>query len=47
MNNKTEGQSAILAALLVLFSAMLSPAVSTTIAFAALAGFGIYHLTKK
>ena len=42
MNNKTEGSLAILAALLVLFSAMLDPRVSVILAVAALIALGVY-----
>ncbi len=42
MNNKTEGTFAIIAALLVLFSAMLDPRVFIILAVASLALFGIY-----
>lgn len=44
MNTKTEGTIMILAALLVLFSAMLDPRVSVAISIAALVGLGIYRL---
>ena len=47
MSSKTEGTVAIVAALLVLFSAMLDSRVSLTIAVIALVGFGIYKLRKK
>ncbi len=45
MNNQTEGLFAIIAALFVLFSAMLNPIVSVVIAVAALGLYGIYKLT--
>lgn len=44
MNTKTEGTIMILAALLVLFSAMLDPRVSVAISIVALVGLGIYRL---
>ena len=46
MNQKTEGTIAILAALLVLFSAMWDPRISAGVAVIALAGLGLYHLLK-
>ena len=45
MNNQTEGTLALVAALLVLFSAMLDPKVSIILAVAGLALFGIYKFT--
>ena len=47
MPNKIEGIVSMLAALLVLFSAMLNPMVSMVIAVAALIALGTYHLLKK
>ncbi len=47
MNRKTEGTLAIVAALFVLFSAMLDPRISAGIAVLALAGFGVYLLLQK
>ncbi|MDE2188234.1 MAG: hypothetical protein KGJ35_00690 [Patescibacteria group bacterium] len=47
MSPKTEGTISIIAALLVLFSAMLNPMVSIILAVVALVGLGIYELTKK
>jgi len=47
MNAKTEGTLAIIAALIVLFSAMLSPLVSAGISIVALLGFGIYKYMQK
>jgi hypothetical protein len=47
MNTKTEGTIALLAALLVLFSAMLDPRVSVGISVAALLGLGVYKLVHK
>ncbi len=46
MNNQTEGALAIIAALLVLFSAMLDPKVSVILAVASLALYGLYKLTE-
>ncbi len=45
MNNRTEGLFAIIAALVVLFSAMLDPKVSALLAVAGLALYGLYKLT--
>ena len=47
MNTKTEGKFTILAALFVLFIAMLSPIISVLISIIALVGFGIYKLAQK
>jgi hypothetical protein len=47
MNTKTEGTLAIIAALLVLFSAMWDPRVSIAVSIIALAAIGIYKLTQK
>ncbi len=46
MNNQTEGLFAILAALMVLFSAMLDPKVSVILAVAGLLLYGVYKLTE-
>ena len=46
MNNQTEGLFAIIAALVVLFSAMLDPKVSVILAVAGLALYGLYKLTE-
>lgn len=45
MNSKTEGAMAIIAALIVLFSAMWDARVSAAVAIIALAVIGIYELT--
>ena len=45
MNNRTEGLIAIIAALIVLFSAMLDPRVSAVLAVAGLLLYGLYKLT--
>jgi hypothetical protein len=47
MNTKKEGTFAIIAALIVLFSALLSPIISALISIIALVGFGIYKLAQK
>jgi hypothetical protein len=47
MNAKMEGTIAILAALLVLFSAMWDPRVSAGVAVVCLAALGIYRLVQK
>ncbi len=46
MNNQTEGLFAIVAAFVVLFSAMLEPKVSVILAVACLVLYGIYKLTE-
>jgi hypothetical protein len=47
MNTNTEGTFAIIAALIVLLSAMWNPLVSVTVAVVALLGFGIYKYLQK
>jgi hypothetical protein len=47
MNTKTEGSLAIIAAMIVLFSAMWDPRVSVAVAVIALVGIGIYRLILK
>ena len=47
MNTKTEGVLAILAALLVLFSAMWDPRVSVVVSILALLGMGIYKFLQR
>ncbi|MBU6231234.1 MAG: hypothetical protein KGI50_05740 [Patescibacteria group bacterium] len=47
MFSKPEGTISIIAALLVLFSAMLNPMVSVVLAVVALVGLGIYEFMKK
>lgn len=47
MNTKTEGKFAIIAALIVLFSAMWNPLISVTVSTIALLGFGIYKYLQK
>ncbi len=46
MNHQTEGVLALVAALAVLFSAMLDPRVSVILAVAGLVLYGIYKLTE-
>ena len=47
MKPKTEGTIAIIAAMLVLFSAMWDARISVVISVLALAALGIYELIKK
>jgi hypothetical protein len=47
MNARTEGTIAILAAMLVLFSAMWDPRISAAVAVVALAALGVYRLVQK
>ena len=47
MSRKTEATMGIIAALLVLFSAMLDPRISAGLAFVLLVAFSIYKLTYK
>lgn len=47
MNAKTEGTLAIVAALLVLFSAMWDPRISVALSILALVTLGIYRLVQK
>jgi uncharacterized membrane protein HdeD (DUF308 family) len=47
MNSHTEGLLAIIAALFVLFNAMLNPIVSVIISVAALGLNGVYKLTAR
>jgi hypothetical protein len=47
MTDKTEGAIAITASLFVLSSAMIDSVASLFIAFLALLGLGVYHLTKQ
>lgn len=47
MDNRTEGTLAVLAALLVLFSALLDPRISAGIALALLVGMAVFKLTRK
>ncbi len=47
MNTRTEGTIAIVAALLVLFSAMWDPRISVAISVVALVAFGVYRFVQK
>lgn len=47
MNTKTEGTIAIVAALIVMFSAMWNPLVSVAVSVVALAAFGVYKFMQK
>lgn len=47
MNTRTEGTVAIIAALIVLFSAMWDPRVSAAVSVVALLGFGVYKFVHK
>jgi hypothetical protein len=47
VTGKREGIPEILAAILVLFTAMLDPKISLVLAVAALAGFGLLRFLKK
>jgi hypothetical protein len=47
LNSKQEGTIAILAAILVLFSAMIDPRVSLAISIVALAAIGMWKLLEK
>jgi hypothetical protein len=47
MSNKNEGSLAIIAAMLVLFSAMLDPRVSAGLAVVLLICFAVYKLMRK
>ncbi len=47
MNTRTEGTLAIVAALLVLFSAMWDARISVAVSVVALAALGVYSFVKK
>ena len=47
MNTKTEGTLAVIAALIVLFSAMWNPVISVVLSTVALMAFGIYKYIQK
>jgi hypothetical protein len=47
MNAKTEGSFAIVAALLVVFSAMWDARISIAVSVIALVGFGLFQFLKK
>ncbi len=47
MNTKTDGVLAIVAAFIVLFSAMWDARISVVVAIVALAAFGVYRFMQK
>jgi hypothetical protein len=47
MDAKTEGMIAMVAAVIVLFSAMWDPRISVTVSVIALAAFSVYRFAKK
>jgi hypothetical protein len=47
MNTKTEGLFAIIAALIVLFSAMWNPLFSVAVSAFAMAAYGVYKFVQK
>jgi hypothetical protein len=47
LNAKTEGTIAIVAAMLVLFSALWDPRISIAVSVVALAALGIYKFVQK
>jgi len=47
VNARVEGTIAIVAALLVLFSAMWDPRISVVVSVVALAALGVYRLVRK
>jgi hypothetical protein len=47
MNARTEGTVAIIAALIVLFSAMWDPRISVAVSVVALVALGVYRLAQK
>jgi hypothetical protein len=47
MNPRTEGAIAMIAALIVLFSAMWDPRISVAVSVIALAALGIYRFVQK
>jgi hypothetical protein len=47
LNTKTEGSLAIIAALVILFSAMWNPLISALVSTTALTAFGIYKFIQK
>jgi hypothetical protein len=46
-NDRIEGAMSIVAAILVLFTAMLDPRISMALAVTALLAFGVYKLTRR
>ena len=47
MNTRTEASLAVIAALIVLFSAMWDPRVSVAVSIITLLGFGIFKFVQK
>ena len=47
MNTKTEGTLAIVAAFIVLFSALWDPRISVVVSVVALVALSVYRLTQK
>jgi hypothetical protein len=47
MNARTEGTIAIVAALIVLFSAMWNPRISVVVSVVALVALGVYRFVQK
>jgi hypothetical protein len=47
VSNRLEAGLSVLAALLVLFTALLDPRISAALAVLALAALGIYHFTRR
>ena len=47
MNTQTEGMFAIIAALIVLLSAMWNPLISVVVSIIALLGYGIFKFMQK
>ena len=47
MNSRTEGTIAIIAALLVLLSAMWDPRISVVVSIISLAALGVYRFVQK
>jgi hypothetical protein len=47
MTSKVEGVLAVLAAVFVLFSAMLDPRLSVVVSLVALLGYALYKLTER
>lgn len=47
MNSKTEGTLAIVAAMIVLFSAMWDARISVAVSVVALAAVGVYRIMQK
>lgn len=47
MNTKTEGTFALMAALIVLFSAMWNPLLSVMVSVVAMAAYGLYKIVRK